>query len=264
MSDQRGGAADSGVQFVDIAEGLNDGVRFGYASSADQKGVPSVADLSVYFHMSIMPKGSDRLKRILSVLKLSYPDADCALDHQTPFQLLAATILSAQCTDERVNRVTPSLFAAYPTAEAMSQADQADVERLIRSTGFFRSKALSLVTASKRIVADFNGEVPRSMAELLTLRGVARKTANVVLGVCYRIAEGVVVDTHVSRLSKRMGMSTGKNPVTIEKDLMKIVPQEDWIWVSHALITHGRKVCKAMSPACDRCALEALCPKTGV
>jgi endonuclease III len=211
-----------------------------------------------------MPKDIDRLKKILAVLRKTYPEADCALDHKTPFQLLIATILSAQCTDQRVNLVTPVLFKKYPAAEDLAKAPLEDVESIIRSTGFYHSKALSLVTTSRLLVETFGGEVPRVMKDLLTLRGVARKTANVVLGTSYGIAEGVVVDTHVTRLSNRLGFTRQKDPVKIERDLMAIVPKEDWIWISHAFITHGRQVCKAINPQCPACPLEKLCPKRGV
>jgi endonuclease III len=206
----------------------------------------------------------DRIPRVLAALKKAYPDADCALHHASPFQLLIATILSAQCTDARVNLVTPVLFKKYPTAEKLAKADLSDVESIIRSTGFYRSKALSLVTTSRLLVEKFGGQVPRRMEDLLSLRGVARKTSNVVLGVCYGIAEGVVVDTHVTRLSNRLGFTRQKDPVKIERDLMGIVPRTDWIWISHALITHGRGTCKAINPQCPSCIVEKLCPKRGV
>lgn len=211
-----------------------------------------------------MPKDLARLKKVLAALKKAYPDANCALHHRNPFELLISTILSAQCTDERVNLVTPVLFRKYPTPQALAKADLSDVESIIRSTGFYHSKALSLVTTAGLLVEKFGGEVPKRMEDLLTLRGVARKTANVVLGTCHGIAVGVVVDTHVTRLSYRLGFTRQKDPVKIEKDLMGLVPQEDWIWISHAFITHGRVVCKAISPRCPECPLEKLCPKRGV
>lgn len=211
-----------------------------------------------------MPKDIDRLKQILSVLKKTYPDADCALDHGSPFQLLSATILSAQCTDVRVNMVTPALFKKYPTPQAMAKAPVEDVESIIRSTGFYHSKALSLVTTARLLVEKYDGKVPRTMPQLLELRGVARKTANVVLGVCYGIAEGIVVDTHVKRLSYRLGFTRQTDPVKVERELVKIVPHNDWIWLSHAFISHGRALCKAPTPLCPECPLEKLCPKRGV
>lgn len=197
---------------------------------------------------------------VIAALHRAYPDAACALTHHDPFELLVATILSAQCTDVRVNLVTPKLFAAYPDAAGMSRAGQEELESIIRSTGFYRNKAKSIRGASSRIVEEFGGRVPKTMDELLTLPGVARKTANVVLGVGYGIADGVVVDTHVERLSRRLGLSKGKNPEAIERDLMKVVPRERWIEISHLLIDHGRQVCKARKPACDRCPVAAHCP----
>lgn len=211
-----------------------------------------------------MPKDDPRLKAVLAALKKHYPDADCALDHASPFQLLAATILSAQCTDVRVNLVTPALFKKYPTAEAMAKAQIEDVASIIRSTGFYHSKALSLVTTARILTEKYGGKVPRTMPQMLELRGVARKTANVVLGTCYGVAEGIVVDTHVKRLSYRLGFTRQTDPVKVERELVKIVPHGDWIWFSHALINHGRQICKAPTPLCPRCPLEKLCPKRGV
>ncbi len=200
---------------------------------------------------------------LLKGLKSLYPHPQCALTHANPFQLLIATILSAQCTDERVNQVTPALFKEYPTAERLSQAPLSRVESLIRSTGFFRQKAKSLVLSSRHLVERHGGKVPQTMEELLSLRGVARKTANVVLGTGFGIALGVVVDTHVKRLSKRLGLTRETDPVKVEQDLMKKVPSSDWIWFSHALITHGRRVCTAIKPDCPRCALRNICPSAG-
>jgi endonuclease-3 len=197
---------------------------------------------------------------VLDTLRRAYPEAACALTHDNPFQLLVATILSAQCTDARVNLVTPALFAAHPDAASMSRASQEEIEAIIRSTGFFRNKATSIRGASQRIVAAFAGRVPETMDELLTLPGVARKTANVVLGVGFGIAAGVVVDTHVERLSRRLGLSRGANPVAIEQDLMRTIPQDAWIEWSHLLIFHGRQVCKARAPMCGPCPLRAACP----
>jgi len=197
---------------------------------------------------------------LIDALRRAYPDAACALTHVDPFQLLIATILSAQCTDARVNMVTPVLFAAYPDAVSMSRAEPEALEAIIRSTGFYRNKAKSIRAASARIVEAYGGRVPSTMEELLTLPGVARKTANVVLGVGYGIADGVVVDTHVDRLAHRLGLSEGKNPDVIEADLMRVVPREAWIDLSHLLIAHGRDVCQARKPACDRCPVASLCP----
>lgn len=201
---------------------------------------------------------------ISAVLKKTYPGADCSLDHKNPFQLLAATVLSAQCTDERVNRVTPALFKNYPGPAEMAEAPLPDLEKLVHSTGFYKNKALSLKEASKAIMENFSGKVPKTMEELLTLRGVARKTANVVLGSAYGIAAGVVVDTHVKRLAFRLGLSKGTDPVKIEQDLMKALPKKDWIWFAHSLVLHGRAVCDARNPLCEKCPLTKLCPKLGV
>ena len=206
------------------------------------------------------PKSVPGAAPLIAALHRAYPDAACALLHHDPFQLLVATILSAQCTDVRVNMVTPKLFAEYPDAAAMSRAGQEDLETIIRSTGFYRNKAKSIRGASTRVMETFGGRVPKTMEELLTLPGVARKTANVVLGVGYGIAAGIVVDTHVERLSRRLGLSKGKSPEAIEQDLMKAVPREGWIEFSHLLIDHGRQVCQARKPACDRCPVASLCP----
>lgn len=203
-------------------------------------------------------------KKIISILKSTYPGARCSLDHQDPFQLLIATILSAQCTDARVNLVTPALFRKYPGPAEMAKAAPADLEKLIHSTGFYKNKALSIKEASKSIVGNFGGKVPRTMEELLTLRGVARKTANVVLGSAYGIASGVVVDTHVKRLAFRLGLTKETDPVKIEQDLMKALPKTAWIWFAHALVLHGRSVCDARKPLCGECPLEKRCPKKGL
>ena len=196
---------------------------------------------------------------ILQKLDEAYPQALCELIHKSAFQLLVATILSAQCTDVRVNMVTPVLFAKYPTPEALAYATPKDIEQTIRSTGFFRSKTKSIMGASKAIVEKFGGKVPKTMEELLTLPGVARKTANVVLGTAYGIADGIVVDTHVMRLSRRLDLSCGKMPKQIEQDLMQIIPKEKWIQFSHQLIWHGRRVCFARKPKCVDCNLEKIC-----
>jgi endonuclease-3 len=197
---------------------------------------------------------------LLRRLRDTYPDAACALTHHNPFQLLVATILSAQCTDARVNMVTPGLFKRYPDARTMSRASQESLEEIIRSTGFYRNKAKSIRAASQRIVDAFGGTVPRTMDELLTLPGVARKTANVVLGVAYGIADGVVVDTHVERIAKRLGLSRGKTAEEVERDLMRVLPREEWIHFAHLLIFHGRRTCIARKPKCAECAVRELCP----
>jgi endonuclease III len=200
-----------------------------------------------------------RVRAILQKLDEAYPDVTCALVHENPFQLLISTILSAQCTDVRVNQVTKTLFAKYRTPKDFAYADPSDLEQDIRPTGFFRNKTKSIMGASKKIVEEFGGEVPRTMEQLLTLPGAARKTANVVLGTAYGIACGIVVDTHVTRLSARLDLSRQTDPRKIEQDLMKIIPPEKWILFSHQLIWHGRKVCQARKPRCAECNLERLC-----
>ena len=205
-----------------------------------------------------------KIQELTSILKKAYPDADCSLDHKDPFQLLIATILSAQCTDERVNKVTPALFKKYPGPAEMAAAQVSDLEQLVHSTGFYKNKALSLKEASKAIAGNFGGKVPRTMEELLTLRGVARKTANVVLGSSFGIAAGVVVDTHVKRLAFRLGLTRETDPAKIEQDLMKALPKSDWIWFAHALVLHGRAVCDARKPLCEKCPAAGLCPRNGV
>jgi len=201
-----------------------------------------------------------RAPEILARLKRSYPDAHCALEHASPYQLLAATILSAQCTDARVNLVTPALFQKYPTPAHLARARQPDVERIIQSTGFFRNKAKHLIGMAQAVVADHGGEIPRTMAELHALPGVGRKPANVVLGNAFGLNEGVTVDTHVARLSGLLQLTQQTDPVKIEQDLMKLIPRDDWTLVSHLLILHGRAVCIARRPRCDDCVLASLCP----
>lgn len=205
-----------------------------------------------------------RALRVYRTLEKTYPDAKCALEHRNAFELLVATILSAQCTDERVNQVTPALFRAYPTPQAMAKASQSDLERLIRSTGFYRNKAKSLRGASQAIVERFGGQVPSTMEELLTLPGVARKTANVVLGNAFGKNVGVVVDTHVDRLSRRLGFTRHTDPKKIEQDLMTLFPRPKWTMLSHLLIFHGRQICKARKPMCPVCPVNKACPKIGV
>ena len=200
-----------------------------------------------------------RVQSILQKLDESYPNVTCALEHHTAFQLLVSTILSAQCTDERVNQVTKTLFVKYRTPKDFAYANPAELEQDIRPTGFFRNKTKSIMGASKKIVDEFGGEVPRTMDELLTLPGVARKTANVVLGTAFGIAVGVVVDTHVIRLSNRLDLSRNDDPKKIEQDLMQVIPREKWILFSHQLIWHGRKICRARKPNCAECNLESLC-----
>jgi endonuclease-3 len=205
-----------------------------------------------------------RAPEILTRLRAAYPDARCALDHRGAFQLLCATILSAQCTDVRVNLVTPILFGRYPTPEALARAKQADVEEIIRSTGFFRNKARSLIGMAQALVADHGGEVPRTMEQLRSLPGVGRKTANVILGNAYGINEGITVDTHVTRLSRLLGLTRHADPVKIEQDLMALFPRDQWALLSHLLIFHGRQICVARRPRCQDCVLSDLCPSSTV
>jgi len=209
-------------------------------------------------------KAKAKAAEIVGRLKEAYPQAECALSHKNPLQLLVATILSAQCTDARVNQVTPALFEKYASAQDLAGAAQADLERLIRSTGFFRNKAKNIKAACQRIVRDFQGKVPKTMEELLSLPGVARKTANVVLGTAYGIAAGVVVDTHVFRLTHRLGLTHAKTPEKVEMGLMKLLPREEWINFSHRLIYHGRQICVARNPKCAVCTLNPVCPRIGV
>jgi endonuclease III len=201
----------------------------------------------------------ERIAEILRRLEAAYPNAECALHHRNAWELLVATILSAQCTDARVNMVTPELFRKFPTPPAMAQASLPAIEEEIRSTGFYRNKAKSIVGAAKKIISDFGGKVPKTMAELLTVPGAARKTANVVLGTAYGIAEGIAVDTHVLRLSRRLGLTKETEPKKVEQDLMKIIPKDHWIQFSHEMIHHGRQVCFARKPRCADCTLETIC-----
>jgi endonuclease III len=216
--------------------------------------------------VAILRKPSAKKQRALEILlrlKRLYPEATCSLDYETPVQLLVATILSAQCTDQRVNLVTPALFAQLPDAEAIALAPLESIENLVRSTGFFRNKARNIQSACQKIMAEFSGSVPQTMEQLLTLPGVARKTANVVLAHAYGVNAGVTVDTHVKRLSYRLGLTSHTDPVKVERDLMLLLPQSDWENWSIRLIFHGRAVCDARKPACDRCELADLCPSAG-
>jgi endonuclease-3 len=200
-----------------------------------------------------------RIEVILKTLDVMYPNATCALLHRTPWELLVATILSAQCTDKRVNAVTPELFAKYPTPRDFAAARQEVLANDIRSTGFFNNKAKSVIGAAKKIVNEFGGKVPRTMEELLTVPGAARKTANVVLGTAYKIASGVVVDTHVQRISRRLDLTKQTDPVKVEQDLIKIIPRDRWILFSHQIILHGRALCVARKPRCGECKLNPVC-----
>lgn len=205
-----------------------------------------------------------RARTIIQKLRRHYPDAHCALDHANALELLVATVLSAQCTDERVNKVTPALFCRFRSAADYASADIGELEDLVRTTGFFRSKAKALKGIGSVLMDRFSGEVPRELESLTSLPGVGRKTANVVLGNAFGVACGIVVDTHVKRLAYRLGLATAKTPEKIEAELLKVVPRADWILFSHLLIFHGRQVCKARRPRCEICPLEGLCPKRGV
>jgi endonuclease III len=212
-------------------------------------------------------RNADRIQRadqVYRILQETYPDAHCALDHRNPFELTVATILSAQCTDERVNRVTPALFDAFPDAESLSGAPLEEVEELIHSTGFYRNKAKNLVGMAEAVVDRHGGEIPRTLAELVKLPGVGRKTANVVLGNAFGIDEGVVVDTHVKRLARRLGFTRHTDPVKVEADLVKLVPRERWTLLSHLLIFHGRQCCPARKPRCGACPVAHHCPSASL
>lgn len=204
------------------------------------------------------------VEEVLARLSAAYGDAGCSLGHSSPLDLLVATILSAQCTDARVNMVTPELFRRFPDAASLAKAPRGALEKIIRSTGFFNAKAKAIRGAAKAIVERHDGEVPRTMTELLALPGVGRKTANVVLGNAWGSAGGVVVDTHVGRLARRLGWSEHADPEKVEGDLNALVPRERWVWIGHALIEHGRRVCAARKPKCAECTLNGLCPKRGV
>ena len=203
-------------------------------------------------------------REVFSRLVSAHPDAHCELDYETPLELLEATILSAQCTDKRVNMVTPVLFRTFPTAESLADAPPEKVEEIIRSTGFFRNKTKSLIGLGKALVEHHEGQVPDSMAALVKLPGVGRKTANVVLGNAFRKNEGVVVDTHVARVSYRLGLTSEKDPVKIEQELMQLFPRDDWALLSHLLIFHGRRICDAKRPKCEICVLNDICPSSRV
>jgi endonuclease-3 len=205
----------------------------------------------------------DRARRIVRWLTRTYPDAHCALHHKNPLQLLIATILSAQCTDVRVNLVTPALFAKYPDARAFAGADVRELERAIKSTGFFRAKARNILSCCRRLVEEHDGQVPATMEELVCLAGVGRKTANVILGNAFAVP-GIPVDTHVGRLSRRLGLTTRVDPVKVEQDLMNLIPDREWTDFGHRMIFHGRQVCHARKPDCDGCGLRKLCPRVGV
>jgi endonuclease-3 len=203
-------------------------------------------------------------QKVVAALRGGYPDAQCALEHKNPFQLTVATILSAQCTDERVNIVTKDLFKKYQTPRAFADSDLEELEQDIKSTGFYHNKAKSIKGMAQAVVSEFKGELPRDIEELVKLPGIGRKTANVILGTGYGIASGVVVDTHVQRLSQRLGLTKEENPEKIEQELMKLLPETEWIQFSHSMIWHGRKVCDARKPKCSTCSMDGFCPKIGV
>lgn len=207
-----------------------------------------------------MATGTARIDEIIRILRRTYPDSRTALHHENPLQILIATILSAQCTDKKVNEITPSLFAKYPTAADFAAADPLVLQEEIRPTGFFRNKTKSIIGAARRIVADFEGEVPNTMEDLITLPGVARKTANIVLSSGFHIAEGIAVDTHVKRLAGRLGLSREKDPDKIERDLLRIIPKAAWLDFNYLLVNHGRTLCPARKPLCPECPLSSLCP----
>ena len=205
-----------------------------------------------------------RAIEVFARLRRAHPDAHCELDHETPLQLLMATILSAQCTDKRVNMVTPSLFKRFPTAQALADAQQEELEEIIKSTGFFRNKSKSLIGLGQALVERHGGAVPDSMESLVKLPGVGRKTANVILGNAFRKNEGVVVDTHVGRLSLRLGLTRETDPVKVERELMPLIPREDWTMLAHVLVFHGRRICYARTPKCEICVLSEICPSSTV
>ena len=206
----------------------------------------------------------ERAQQIAESLAEAYPDARCALHHRNAYELLVATILSAQCTDERVNQVTPALFAQFPDARSLAAAPRDQLERMIQSTGYYRAKAKNLQECCQQLVERYDGQVPRSLEALVELPGIGRKTANVVLGTAYGIPTGIVVDTHVARIVQRLGLTAHKDPTKIERDLMELLPQSKWIDFAHRLIHHGRRICKARRPLCTQCPLDRLCPKIGV
>ena len=210
------------------------------------------------------PPSPQQVDEIIKRLRAAHPDAHCELDYETPIQLLVATILSAQCTDKRVNKVTPALFVQYPTVTDFAAADRVELEEAIHSTGFFRQKARFIQESTHAIVHEYGGQVPDNMTDLLKLTGVARKTANVVLGEIYGIADGITVDTHVKRLAKRLGLTEATDPQKVERALMAIIPPDSWIEISHLLVFHGRRVCAARRPNCQQCNLNDICPSSQV
>lgn len=256
-------AKQAGVRLGRVKEGrVKEGREAKEGRTAGRAAVKSVKSVkSVRAVKAPAPSSRDaaRVAAILQALDEAYPDAVCALDHRTPWELLVATILSAQCTDARVNMVTPELFRRFPTPRAMSGAGIAELEELIRTTGFYHNKARSILGAARRVTGEFGGEVPRTLAELITIPGAARKTANVVLGVSFGLAEGVVVDTHVFRIARRLDLARGETAQRVEQELIARLPRDHWIRFSHQVIHHGRRICTARSPRCRECSLEPLC-----
>lgn len=214
--------------------------------------------------MTVDPAKKKQAAKVVRGLRRDYADVECALIHDTPFQLLVATVLSAQCTDERVNIVTKELFAKYPRAEDLAAVPVKEIEKLVQSTSFFRNKAKNIKALSERLTKEFDGEVPQDLDILVNLPGVGRKTANVVLGTAFGIPTGVVVDTHVGRISKRLGLTENTDAVKIERDLIELLPRKEWIDYSHRMIHHGRRVCKARKPLCEECGFKKICPRIGV
>jgi endonuclease-3 len=214
--------------------------------------------------MTVDPAKKKQAAKVVRGLRRDYADVECALIHDTPFQLLVATVLSAQCTDERVNIVTKELFAKYPRAKDLAAVPVKEIEKLVQSTGFFRNKAKNIKALSERLTKEFDGEVPQDLDILVNLPGVGRKTANVVLGTAFGIPTGVVVDTHVGRISKRLGLTENTDAVKIERDLIELLPRKEWIDYSHRMIHHGRRVCKARKPLCEECGFKKICPRIGV
>jgi endonuclease-3 len=228
------------------------------ATKAGTNGKPAAA------HARVDAKRLAQAERVVAHLRQDYPDVTCALENETPFELLIATILSAQCTDARVNMVTPELFRRWPDADAMAGAPIKALDKVIQSTGFFRNKAKNIKAASQGIAEKHGGEVPRDIEAMVALPGVGRKTANVVLGTAFGMATGVVVDTHVARLSKRLALTKQTDATKIEQDLMQLVPQTEWVDFAHRMIHHGRQICQARKPKCSQCSMNAFCPKVGV
>jgi endonuclease-3 len=233
-------------------------------TAAKKKSVRKPASKTPRRRTKRFASAAERAPEIFRRLSAAYPDAKCALDHRNPYELLVATILSAQCTDKRVNMVTPALFEKYPDAERLAVADPETLQEMIKSTGFFRNKAKSLLGMAAKVSELHGGEIPSTMEELVKLPGVGRKTANVVLGNAFGRDEGVVVDTHVSRLSQRLALSRESDPVKIERDLMTLFPRDEWTMLSHLLISHGREICDARRPLCERCVVSDLCPSSRV